>query len=981
MVAGSSSLVFRLFGEDISASRTLARVGAEAEATSSKFGALGAAAGKALAGVGLAAGVVAGASVDLAMKFDQSMTRISTLANVPQAQLKGLSDQVLGLAGQVGFSPTSLAQALYHVESSFQSLQLKGFNAMDVIKTAAKGAAIGGADLVETTNALDALLATGAVKIGNYSQAMSALLATVGSGDMQMQDLVEAFNGMQSIGPAYGTTLADMSAALATFGDNNIRGAEAGTAFRMALMSLAVPAKTGKALLEQMGMTQHTLAQDMQQGGLNKALLDLHDHLTKIGVTGPKVGEALTELFGKRAGVGLSVLYTQLDRFESKYKDVAAQMGPNSLNQKWEQQQKQFSQQMKDLEYGAEAVGIRIGNFLIPQIMRFGKAVGDAWHNLNQRAGGQQSIFKEFMVGFNNPGMTNFDSGFGGALEKIGVSAHKLGGEISRNLKPVLNDFRDFTTNSLLPALSNLWTALSPTVHRALHDLGQAFHDLGSFIKNDAGPWLQNVTQWMADHKQVVKAFADVTLTLLTAWAGYTVWVKASAAAKTLTTSLEALKVAASTPAGKFAFIGGLAFGMYELYKTFEPVRRAFILFATDVIAGIDGIVVAFKAMVDFVADGVVHMVNTFSKLPGPLGAPWRAIKHAAEDFKTTMDKNSEAVIKSLDKTNDHLTDLMNGIHNTTVSTDGLKKSIEGLPNKTIIVDVIDNASSILNDIHNAAASLINLGFTPQGATNTIKASNFASGGPVVGPGGPRDDAIPARLSNGEFVVNAAATSKNLGLLHAINAQGFADGGLVYDATPTVRNMGNILHSGVGGPGGMSSGSAVNLGRVMAAAYGWVGAMFDALNKLWTRESGWNPNAVNPSSGAYGIPQALGHGHPFNLGDAGAQIAWGLAYIAGRYGNPINAWAHETQVGWYAKGGMIPAGAWGVAGEAGPELVRGPARVYSNADSRRMLGSQVVVNITGPVYSDSAGIKRLMSDIDREIARSGNNVPPTFRRR
>lgn len=113
-----------------------------------------------------------------------------------------------------------------------------------------------------------------------------------------------------------------------------------------------------------------------------------------------------------------------------------------------------------------------------------------------------------------------------------------------------------------------------------------------------------------------------------------------------------------------------------------------------------------------------------------------------------------------------------------------------------------------------------------------------------------------------------------------------------------------------GGPGGMSSGAAVELGRSMAAARGWTGAEFDALNKLWTRESGWNPNAVNPSSGAYGIPQALpaAQGHPYALGDAQGQIAWGLNYIAGRYGDPINAWAHETSYGWYDGGGWLPPG-------------------------------------------------------------------------
>lgn len=46
----------------------------------------------------------------------------------------------------------------------------------------------------------------------------------------------------------------------------------------------------------------------------------------------------------------------------------------------------------------------------------------------------------------------------------------------------------------------------------------------------------------------------------------------------------------------------------------------------------------------------------------------------------------------------------------------------------------------------------------------------FKDGGYVAGPGGSRTDSIPARLSDGEFVVNAAATSRNRALLEAINS-------------------------------------------------------------------------------------------------------------------------------------------------------------------------------------------------------------------
>ncbi|MFD6069444.1 phage tail tape measure protein [Amycolatopsis lurida] len=45
----------------------------------------------------------------------------------------------------------------------------------------------------------------------------------------------------------------------------------------------------------------------------------------------------------------------------------------------------------------------------------------------------------------------------------------------------------------------------------------------------------------------------------------------------------------------------------------------------------------------------------------------------------------------------------------------------------------------------------------------------FPQGGRIRGPGGPRTDSILARISNGEFIVNARATAQNLDLLHAIN--------------------------------------------------------------------------------------------------------------------------------------------------------------------------------------------------------------------
>lgn len=136
-------------------------------------------------------------------------------------------------------------------------------------------------------------------------------------------------------------------------------------------------------------------------------------------------------------------------------------------------------------------------------------------------------------------------------------------------------------------------------------------------------------------------------------------------------------------------------------------------------------------------------------------------------------------------------------------------------------------------------------------------------------------------------------------------------------------------------PSGSAGGDpAVNQGiaQSLAIANGhpsWVtGQEWTDWVQLWNDESGWNQDAVNPSSGAFGIAQALGHGTPgsagtvviggtthdeyganfalttsqamaANNGNASGQILWGIGYIAARYGSPSAALAHENTFGFY----------------------------------------------------------------------------------
>lgn len=102
----------------------------------------------------------------------------------------------------------------------------------------------------------------------------------------------------------------------------------------------------------------------------------------------------------------------------------------------------------------------------------------------------------------------------------------------------------------------------------------------------------------------------------------------------------------------------------------------------------------------------------------------------------------------------------------------------------------------------------------------------------------------------------------------------------------------------------LSQSDPKDIARALLGEFGFSSDQFGCLDSLWTRESNWRVNADNPSSSAYGIPQAL-PGSKMNSAGAdwatnpATQIKWGLGYIRDRYGSPCGAWGHSQSNGWY----------------------------------------------------------------------------------
>jgi phage-related protein len=294
----------------------------------------------------------------------------------------------------------------------------------------------------------------------------------------------------------------------------------------------------------------------------------------------------------------------------------------------------------------------------------------------------------------------------------------------------------------------------------------------------------------------------------------------------------------------------------------------------------------------------------------------------------------------------------------------GLQGSIKTLAGKVVTVGVIGSGSGTITfaeqNIKNAATGLLEF---------------HAAGGPIGGHGGPTQDNIPVWASTGEFMMQAAAVSKyGLPFMEAVNAQKLAAGGPIdissilaapdwmastmasaaksaegTDAALMIADMkakvaaaaaaaaaaaklaaGTFISSG-----GAAGGIIQAMFASMAAAKGWTGAELTALLEVESREAGFNMTAQNPSSGAYGLAQFINGASEYaqyggNSTTASGQITGMLNYISQRYGDPIAAWQHELDFGWYANGGMITepvigrglnSGRGYMLGERGSEMV------------------------------------------------------------
>lgn len=384
----------------------LGAVEAEGSGNMAKLGAVSKAA---LLGIGVAAGVAAVKTIHMAADFQTAMTRVRTGAGESAKNMGLVSQGILNMAGQVGQSTGDLAKGLYMVESA----GFHGAQALEVLKTSAQGAKVGAADLATVTDAVTTAMNAYQIDASETTGVMNALVATEAEGKTNLEALAASMSGIMPVAAAAKVGMNEVLGAMATMTSQGTSANVAATYLRQTIGQLSNPSAKAAAAMKSLGLKAVDVSENLGKKGLASTLTMLTDaiqtHMGPAGtvimstlakasksstdfqgalnkLTGPQktyIGALATMVGGTKSMMGaLQLTGTHMQTFKDNVKGIADHVKKGGMQvEGWADVQKTFNQKMAEAKGSLEAVGIAIGQKLLPYATKFAGwlSVGVGW--------------------------------------------------------------------------------------------------------------------------------------------------------------------------------------------------------------------------------------------------------------------------------------------------------------------------------------------------------------------------------------------------------------------------------------------------------------------------------------------------------------------------------------------------------------------------------------------------------------------------
>ena len=231
-------------------------------------------------------------------KFERAMTMVGVLSGETGDNLQRMTDQARELGRTTAFTATEAAEGM-------QALARAGLSTNQVIQASAPAMHYAGANATSMTNATGQLAATMSqfsMHAYESTRIVDVFTAAINNSLLDTTSLTEAMKYAGTTGHAFGMSLEETTAAVAMFRNLGLEGSQAGTNFRMSMISAARATDRKRQVLEQYKLTMRDI---------NPELHTFEEIMRTIAGVSMSTGDAIT-VFGARAGANVKILSEEI---------------------------------------------------------------------------------------------------------------------------------------------------------------------------------------------------------------------------------------------------------------------------------------------------------------------------------------------------------------------------------------------------------------------------------------------------------------------------------------------------------------------------------------------------------------------------------------------------------------------------------------------------------------------------------------------
>jgi TP901 family phage tail tape measure protein len=799
-------------------------------------------AGSALVSVGVGIGAVGAAalvwlkgSTDAAVEFNKKVAYTATQLDNVKASQKDLGDTVKQVGRDIAVPIEQLHDGLYDI---FSSMNVNLPQAKMLLRTFAKEAVAGQVELKEASRATIGILNAFHLKVEDVTRVQDVQFQLVRKGVGTYQEFARVMGRATPSAARAGQSVEVLAGMLAYLTRNGLSAAMAAASAGRAFDAFANPKTVGR--LQKMGI-QVTDAQGNFRE-FTSIIVDLQNAFKDM--TAPERAAALQDLFkGSGGTIQARRFYdavlkdkTSVDQFVGLVGDMKNAHG--AFEDAYTTMADTTASKSQVIANKWQLLRVEVGEALVPALERLQNAISiglNWWNSLDE--GLRKQIITWVAIGAVIAvalGIMTVMAGaflmLAGAAAMMGIGIGALIGIFAGVIVGVaaviaivilLAKNWDAITQSLARAWNWLWNSiLKPVIDWIWSVIGQRLVDLWKRVSNDiiaatraVGDWIKRIwdmiTGWAQEVWPGLKAIIGPIIDWFVGVWPYIKNVIADVLRWFVDTINAVWTVVVAVFKGAWTAISGVIEGILQVImgiidvivgiftlnwaQAWNGIKEIFggiwtaiwgiLKGAWEIISGV--VVGAIQFIGTTIGNGLNIIWNLFRIILDGIGSLWNHFWQWVYDFANgiwTIVKNALGTFWNA---------IQSGFQ---AAVDGIKKVWAGImdvlatPVNFVIGIIYTKGIKWLWD---KVADVVGLGHLPD-IKQLDAGAHFARGGPVYGPGGPRDDAIMSWLSNGEYVVNAKKTAKYRPLLDAINygsdIPGFAEGGVVGQVIDWVGN-------------------------------------------------------------------------------------------------------------------------------------------------------------------------------------------------